>query len=117
MRATTMMIAMPFAAALLGFGSVALAAEPIQGNWKTPKGETVSIQPCNEGFCVVVKTGKYAGRQIGNMKGHAASYAGEITDPTNDKTYSGYGTLSGDVLTMQGCVLKVLCRSQSWTRL
>lgn len=41
----------------------------------------------------------------------------KITDPSNDKTYSGSGTVSGNSLKMKGCVLAVLCKSRTWTRL
>ncbi len=41
----------------------------------------------------------------------------EITDPAAEKTYSGAGKVSGNSLRMQGCVMKILCKSQTWTRL
>ncbi len=44
-------------------------------------------------------------------------YSGSITDPAADKTYSGSGAVSGNSLKMKGCVLKVLCKSQTWSRL
>lgn len=104
------------AAAFLMTGS-AFAAEAIEGNWKTASGETAVIAPCGSAFCVTLKTGKHAGKQIGKMSGKGNSYSGEITDPANDKTYAGTGTVSGSSLSMKGCVLKVLCKSQTWTRL
>ncbi|OHV76145.1 DUF2147 domain-containing protein [Ensifer sp. LCM 4579] len=93
------------------------AAEPIVGNWKTASGATAEIAPCGGSFCVTLKTGKHAGKRIGNLAGAAGSYSGEITDPENDKTYSGSGSVDGNSLQMKGCVLKVLCKSQTWTRL
>lgn len=98
-------------------GTSAFAAEAIEGNWKTASGETATIGKCGGAFCVTLKTGKHAGKQIGKLSGTGNSYSGEITDPANDKTYSGSGTVSGDSLSMKGCVLKVLCKSQTWTRL
>ena len=95
----------------------ALAAENIEGNWKTQSGETATIASCGSAFCVTLKTGKHAGKQIGRMSGSGNEYSGEITDPANDKTYSGSGSVSGNSLKMKGCVLKVLCKSQTWTRL
>ncbi|UXT40317.1 DUF2147 domain-containing protein [Agrobacterium tumefaciens] len=105
------------AAALMLSGNLAVAAEAIEGNWKTASGETAVIGPCGGAFCVTLKTGKHAGKQIGKLSGKGNSYSGEITDPANDKTYSGSGTVSGNSLSMKGCVLKVLCKSQTWTRL
>ncbi|MGX5665694.1 DUF2147 domain-containing protein [Rhizobium daejeonense] len=105
------------AAALALTAVTAQAAEPIEGNWKTASGATAEIAPCGGSFCVTLKSGKHAGKQIGKMAGTGGSYKGEITDPEADKTYSGSGTVSGDSLKMKGCVLAVLCKSQTWTRL
>jgi uncharacterized protein (DUF2147 family) len=102
---------------LAGAATLAQAAEPIEGNWKTASGETAVIAPCGGSFCVTVKTGKFAGKQIGKMDGSGADYSGEITDPSDDKTYSGYGTVSGNSLKMKGCVMSVFCKSQTWNRL
>lgn len=95
----------------------ALAAEPIEGSWKTASGETAQIAKCSGGFCVTLKTGQHAGKQIGKMAGKGDEYSGEITDPANDKTYSGSGSVTGNSLKMKGCVLKILCKTQTWTRL
>ncbi|MGO4439694.1 DUF2147 domain-containing protein [Rhizobium sp. RAF56] len=100
----------------LGTG-FARAEEPIVGTWKTAKGETAEIGLCGSAYCVTLKSGKFTGRQIGKMSGTGGSYTGELTDPEADKTYSGSGSVSGDALKLQGCVLKILCKSQTWTRL
>ncbi|ENN86245.1 hypothetical protein RHSP_34621 [Rhizobium freirei PRF 81] len=105
------------AAALFVSASTAYADEPIVGNWKTVAGDTAAIAPCGDSYCVTLKTGKYAGKQIGKMQGTGGSYTGELTDPSEDKTYSGSGTVSGNTVRMKGCVLKVFCKSQTWTRL
>jgi len=97
--------------------TAALAAEPIEGNWKTASGETAVIGKCGSAFCVTLKTGKHAGKQIGRLAGQDGEYSGRITDPAEDKTYSGSGSVSGNSLKMKGCVLKILCKSQTWTRL
>ncbi|WP_026187375.1 DUF2147 domain-containing protein [Ensifer sp. BR816] len=105
------------AALSLGAVGTTFAAEPIVGNWKTASGATAEIAPCGGAFCVTLKTGKHAGKRIGNLAGTDGSYSGDITDPENDKTYSGSGSVDGNSLKMKGCVLKVLCKSQTWTRL
>ena len=105
-------------ATLFAFGlSAASAAEPIEGNWKTQSGETAAISACGAAFCVTLKTGKYSGKQIGKMTGSAAKYKGSITDPANDKTYSGSASISGASMKMKGCVLGILCRTQTWTKM
>ncbi|MGV1758207.1 DUF2147 domain-containing protein [Rhizobium sp. A22-96] len=106
-----------FVAALLVSAGSAFADEAIVGNWKTEAGDTAAITPCADSYCVTLKTGKYAGRQIGKMQGKGGSYTGELTDPSEDKTYSGSGAISGNSLKMTGCVLKIFCKSQTWKRL
>jgi uncharacterized protein (DUF2147 family) len=106
-----------FAAALTMATGVAYSAEPILGNWKTEAGTTAAIGPCGSGYCIVLKTGKHAGQQIGTFSGKGGSYSGKITDPDAKKTYDGVMTVSGNSVTMKGCVMKVFCQSQTWTRL
>lgn len=105
------------AAALLAAPGIALAAEPIEGNWKTASGATAAIAKCGGSYCITLKTGKHAGKRIGKLDGTGADYSGSITDPETDKTYSGSGAVNGNSLRMNGCVLAVLCKSQTWTRL
>ncbi len=101
----------------LATASAGFTAEPIVGNWKTASGETAAISSCGGAYCITLKTGKHAGKRIGSMSGSGNDYSGEITDPANDKTYSGNASIKGSSLKMQGCVLKVLCKSQTWTRM
>jgi uncharacterized protein (DUF2147 family) len=93
------------------------AADPLVGNWKTEDGTTSAIAHCGGGYCITVKSGKYSGRKIGNFNGKDGAYAGQITDPETNKTYNGTLKLSGNSVKMQGCVMKVFCKSQTWTRL
>ncbi|WP_137154092.1 DUF2147 domain-containing protein [Rhizobium sp. FKL33] len=102
---------------IIASAGAAFAAEPIEGNWKTKSGETAAIAKCGGAYCVTLKTGKYAGKRIGKMSGTGADYEGEITDPAEDKTYSGYATVSGASMKLKGCVMGVFCKSQTWTRL
>ena len=95
----------------------ALAAEPIVGNWKTEAGETAAIGPCGGSFCITVKTGKYAGKRIGRMKGAGASYTGTITDPSDNKQYSGSAKVGKSSMKLKGCALKIFCKTQNWKRL
>lgn len=105
------------AGAMLAFSGIAWAAEPIEGNWKTASGATAAIAKCGGSFCITLKTGKHAGKSIGKLSGSGNDYSGSITDPETDKTYSGSGSVSGKSLRMKGCVLAVLCKSQTWSRL
>jgi uncharacterized protein (DUF2147 family) len=93
-------------------------ADPIEGNWKTQAGDTAAIAGGGT-FSITLKSGKYAGKTIGSLKAAGDNrYAGNITDPANDKTYSGKATLSGSSLKMSGCVLGgLICKSQTWHKL
>ena len=94
-------------------------ADPIEGNWKTQAGSTAAIVPCGGSFCITLKSGAQTGKKIGKFKASGeGKYAGEITDPNNDKTYSGKAAVAGNSLSMSGCVLGGLfCRTQTWTKL
>lgn len=93
-------------------------ADPIEGNWKTQAGDTAAIGGSGS-FSIMLKSGKYAGKTIGSLKAAGDNkYTGNITDPANDRTYSGKATLSGTSLKMSGCVLGgLICKSQTWHRL
>lgn len=112
-----MMRHLMMAAAVMLFATATQAAEPIEGSWKTASGETAAIGSCGGSYCITLKTGKHAGKQIGKLAGSGGTYTGQITDPANDKTYSGSGTVQDDSLKLKGCVMKVLCKTQTWTRL
>lgn len=106
------------AAALMIVGGTAFA-DPIEGDWKTKSGNTAEIARCGNSFCITLKTGQHAGKQIGKMAAEGnGKYSGKVTDPANDKTYSGKGNLGGDTFEMKGCVLGgLICRGETWTRL
>jgi uncharacterized protein (DUF2147 family) len=108
---------MVLAAAMVLAGTA--LADPIEGNWKTQSGETAAIGGCGDAFCITLKTGKHAGKQIGKMTaGGEGNYAGSITDPAEDKTYKGKAKLSGSALKMSGCVFGgLICKSQNWSKL
>lgn len=113
MKSVLMMIG----AILVCTSSVAFAAEPIEGKWKTENGDTAEISTCGDAYCINLKTGKYAGKQIGKVDGHSTEYTGEVTDPSDNKTYSGSAKINGDWLKLKGCVLSIFCKSQTWRRM
>jgi uncharacterized protein (DUF2147 family) len=102
---------------LISFSATfAFADDPIVGKWKTELGDIAAIAPCGGGYCITLQSGKHAGMQIGNFKGKGGTYTGKITDPDTNKTYDGSMTVTGSALKMKGCVLKVVCQSQTWPR-
>lgn len=105
------------AATALMFSTGAAFSDDINGNWRTDSGETAAITGGGP-FTITLKTGKHAGKRIGTFSASGGGkYKGKITDPSDDKTYSGNATLSGNTLKMQGCVLAVLCKTQNWKRM
>jgi uncharacterized protein (DUF2147 family) len=105
------------AAAMLFAG--AAYADPIEGNWRTQNGETAAIADCGGGFCITLKTGKHKGKGIGKIAPVGeGQYSGSITDPNNDKTYTGKASVDGGSMKLKGCVLGgLICKSQAWTKL
>jgi uncharacterized protein (DUF2147 family) len=92
-------------------------ADPIEGNWRTADGPTAAIGKCGGSFCVVMKTGNFVGKQIGKFRPSGDNqYTGTLTDPKDDKTYSGSATLSGPSLSLTGCALKIFCKTQKWSK-
>ena len=93
-------------------------ADDIVGNWKTDSGETAAISGGGT-FSIILKTGKHAGKRIGTFSASGGGkYSGKITDPADDKTYTGKATLAGNNLTMKGCVLAgLICQTQNWKRM
>ncbi len=85
-----------FAAAIVLAGTSMAFADPIEGNWKTQSGETA---------------------KIGKMKASGGKYVGNITDPADDKEYSGSATVAGSKMKMTGCALKIFCKTQKWNKL
>ncbi len=105
-------------AATMVLGSASFAiADQIEGNWKTQSGETAKIGKCGGSFCITLKTGKYAGQRIGKMKAAGGKYTGTITDPADNKQYSGSASVSGSSMKMTGCALKIFCKTQKWNKL
>ncbi|TWB46416.1 hypothetical protein FBZ98_11264 [Rhizobium sp. ERR 922] len=59
------------------------AAEPIEGNWRTAKGEPVAITKCGSAYCITAIGGKFPGKQIGQFSGKDGEYIGQLTDPAD----------------------------------
>lgn len=107
----------------LGLAALVLAAgtayaDPIEGNWRTESGERAHISGGGT-FSIVVKTGKNAGKNIGRLKATGGgNYTGTVVDPNENKKYSGKAKVSGNSLTLSGCVLGgLICKNQTWSRM
>ncbi|MCP4184837.1 MAG: DUF2147 domain-containing protein [Hyphomicrobiales bacterium] len=105
---------------MVSFSGLGVFADPIEGMWKRPakKGGTLEqIAACGNAFCVTVRSGRFDGQAAGKFTKDGNQYIGEITDLAKKKTYSGSLAMRGaNRLKMSGCVMKVLCSSEIWTR-
>lgn len=105
------------AIALSAITAASHAADPIVGNWKRPNGVIVAFTPCGNGFCASPITGPNAGKDAGKLNATGnGKYKGSLTDLESGKTYTGKGSIKDDTLSIAGCVLAVLCKSENWVR-
>lgn len=105
------------AATALAAFTLSAHADPIAGNWKRPNGIIVRFSPCGGSFCASPITGPNAGKSAGKLAPAGdGKYKGTLTDLEANKTYTGKGSISGNTLTVSGCVLAIFCRSESWIR-
>ena len=113
-----------------------LAADSVEGTWRTAEGESgghlyVTIAPCGAALCgTIAKAFKAGGdpspeyENLGKAliwdmtaEGGNAYGGGRIWAPDTGKTYKAKMALSGQTLTVKGCVAGgVICRGQDWTR-
>jgi uncharacterized protein (DUF2147 family) len=91
-------------------------SDPILGVWRLPNGILIRSTEHSGQFCGTVISGDYRGRSIGCVGGGEGRYRGEVIKVKDGKRYRGHATLAGDVLTVTGCVLFILCRSEKLTR-
>lgn len=93
-------------------------ADPIEGLWRTEVGSTARVVPRSAGFCITLINGQHAGARIGTLAAKKPGrYEGTVTDPADNKTYSGKATVTGNTLKLTGCALAIFCKSQIWSRL
>jgi uncharacterized protein (DUF2147 family) len=96
--------------------TTAQGADAVTGAWKTEAGETATISRCGTDYCIIAKTGKFAGEKLGTFSSSDGDYTGRLTDPQTRAIYSGKLVVSGDSLKLRGCATTVLCKTQTWTR-
>jgi uncharacterized protein (DUF2147 family) len=122
-----------YAALIASLGTAALA-DPVEGTWQTRPDDNgnyghVEITPCGAAFCgTLVKAFDSAGNQVDSpnvgrqIVWDMVAYAdgqyddGKIYAPDRDKTYNGEMVLSGDSLTVSGCVLGICREGGTWSR-
>ena len=103
--------------AALTFTSQAMS-DPIEGVWKRPNGILVKIAPCANTYCATAASGPHIGGHAGKLgSAIGGKYTGVLTDLENGNTYSGKGSITGNTMTISGCILGgLICKSESWER-
>lgn len=120
-------------AALGGLMATAALADPVEGVWRTEVDDGayahVTMAPCGPAFCGTITESfhedgsPYESENVGKVividmvpQGEG-EYEGSVFRPSNEKTYYGTISLSGDTLKLSGCVLGgLICAKQSWSR-
>jgi uncharacterized protein (DUF2147 family) len=109
-------ISLVLGAGMMLASGAAVAAEPIEGTWKRSNGTLISYAPSGGQFCGTVMTGEYKGKSIGCFAGSGNSYKGSVNKLDEGKTYKGSAVVSGNKMTMEGCVAVVFCKEETLTR-
>jgi len=122
-------------AALFTLGATAaFAADPVEGVWQTKPDDNgnfghVQIKPCGPAFCgTLIRAYDGSGAQIESPNigkqivwdmvayGDGLYDDGKIWAPDRDKTYNSDMQLSGDSLTVRGCVIGICRDGGTWKR-
>lgn len=122
------------AAAFAVFAATAAFADPIFGTWQTAKDDNgnygrINVSACGSKICGVLtssydsagkpfKSENQGRKLVWNMvnTGGGSYGKGKAYSPDRDKTYGGKMQLSGNNLTVQGCVLGICRDGGTWKR-
>ena len=119
-------------AALLITPALALA-DPLEGMWRTVADDNgnsglIQVAPCGNRLCgTLVKAFGAGGHEIASdnigrqiifdtRSTGGGEYRGKVYSPDRDATYNSRLTLSGNSLSVQGCVLGVCRDGGTWQR-
>ncbi|QYZ68328.1 DUF2147 domain-containing protein [Neotabrizicola shimadae] len=121
-------------AMILMLSAGAALADPVEGLWRTKpddNGNTglIRITSCGPAFCgKLEKAFDGAGKEISSPnigkrivwdmipEGDGAYGDGKVWSPDRDKTYDAKMQLSGNKLSVSGCVLMICRDGGTWTR-
>jgi uncharacterized protein (DUF2147 family) len=122
------------AAAAVLWAGAAFAGDPVEGVWKTKPDDNgnygyVKVVPCGPAFCgTLIKSFDSSGAPLDSENigkaiiwdmvayGDGVYDDGKVWSPDRDKTYSSDMQLSGDKLSVRGCVLGICRDGGTWTR-
>lgn len=126
----TLTLAASFVLAMAG---AALAADPLEGTWRTAKDDNgnsglINVAPCGAALCgTLVQSFDAAGkpfksenqgRQIisQTVSSGGGDYKGKVFSPDRGKTYNSRLKLTGNQLKVSGCVLGICRDGGTWTK-
>ncbi|MEJ6477474.1 MAG: DUF2147 domain-containing protein [Octadecabacter sp.] len=118
--------------AVIGMAGAAFA-DPLEGTWRTVPDDNgnsglIQVAPCGTALCGTLvrsfdangdeMSSPNVGRQIisETVARGGGEYRGKVWSPDRDKTYSSRLQLSGDTLSVSGCVLGFCRDGGTWTR-
>ncbi|MDH3740344.1 MAG: DUF2147 domain-containing protein [Hyphomicrobiales bacterium] len=93
-------------------GTVVRLAEPYEADGQ-PKRDTENPDPAKRNRPLI---GMRILHDMAQVTGQAR-WEGQIYNPEDGKHYAGSMMIRGDQLEVEGCVLIVVCQSQTWTRM
>ena len=123
---------MAIAATVIGLAG-AVAAEPLHGIWQTSKDDNgnfgfIQVAPCGAQICgTLVKSFDTNGNEIQSANNGRliisetvangdGTYSGKVYSPDRDKTYTSKLVLSGNQLSVSGCVLGICRNAGTWVK-
>ncbi len=120
------------AVAAIAFAGAAFA-DPLEGLWQTAQDDNgnyghIQVAPCGSALCgTLIKSFDGGGNEIGSdftgrniisetVARGDGQYRGKVYAPDRDKTYNSRLQLSGNSLSVSGCVLGICRDGGTWTR-
>lgn len=108
-------------------------ADPLEGIWQTAKDDNgnfgfVQVAPCGAALCgTLIKSFDASGTEISSaftgrniisetVANGGGAYSGKVYSPDRDKTYTSSLELSGDRLSVSGCVFGICRSGGTWLR-
>jgi uncharacterized protein (DUF2147 family) len=120
-------------ALLLAFLAAPVAADPLEGLWRTapdPQGRSgfVGVEPCGPALCGrLLRAVDEGGREVATpevgrlvlwdtVPQGAGTYRGRVYSPGRNAEYDSRLTLRGDSLLVEGCMLGQCRGGEPWAR-
>lgn len=120
------------AAALIALAGAA-TADPLEGMWRTAADDNgnsglIEVVVCGAALCGTLiqafdgagaaMASDNVGRQLiwDTLSNGDGTYSGQVYSPDRDKTYNSYLVLTGDSLSVRGCVFGICREGGVWQR-